>query len=60
MDLDDADHPTRRRRGILIVLSSPSGHGRNTSPDFARTHTDSHWLPENRLDLGAEGLLHLG
>ncbi len=30
MDLDDADHPTRRRRGLLIVLSSPSGAGKTT------------------------------
>ena len=30
MDLDDADHPTRRRRGLLIVLSSPSGAGKST------------------------------
>ena len=29
MDLDD-DHPTRRRRGLLIVLSSPSGAGKTT------------------------------
>src|SRR3954447_10604725 len=28
MDLDDADLPTRRRRGLLIVLSSPSGAGK--------------------------------
>ena len=30
MDLDDADHPTRRRRGLLVVLSSPSGAGKST------------------------------
>lgn len=30
MDLNDADHPTRRRRGLLIVLSSPSGAGKTT------------------------------
>lgn len=31
MDLDDdVDHPTRRRRGLLIVLSSPSGAGKST------------------------------
>ena len=30
MDLDDAEHPTRRRRGLLIVLSSPSGAGKST------------------------------
>ena len=30
MDLTDADHPTRRRRGLLIVLSSPSGAGKST------------------------------
>jgi guanylate kinase len=30
MDLNDADHPTRRRRGLLIVLSSPSGAGKST------------------------------
>jgi guanylate kinase len=30
MDLDDAEHPTRRRRGLLIVLSSPSGAGKTT------------------------------
>jgi guanylate kinase len=30
MDLDEADHPTRRRRGLLIVLSSPSGAGKST------------------------------
>ncbi|MGE5601255.1 guanylate kinase [Sphingomonas sediminicola] len=30
MELDDADHPTRRRRGLLIVLSSPSGAGKTT------------------------------
>lgn len=30
MDLDDADHLTRRRRGLLIVLSSPSGAGKTT------------------------------
>ena len=30
MDLVDADHPTRRRRGLLIVLSSPSGAGKST------------------------------
>ena len=30
MDLDDADHTTRRRRGLLIVLSSPSGAGKST------------------------------
>ncbi|NUT00932.1 MAG: guanylate kinase [Sphingomonas sp.] len=30
MDLDDADHPTRRRRGLLVVLSSPSGAGKTT------------------------------
>jgi len=31
MALDvDADHPTRRRRGLLIVLSSPSGAGKST------------------------------
>jgi len=30
MDLDDADHPTRSRRGLLIVLSSPSGAGKST------------------------------
>ena len=29
MDLDDADQ-TRRRRGLLIVLSSPSGAGKTT------------------------------
>ena len=29
MDVD-ADHPTRRRRGLLIVLSSPSGAGKST------------------------------
>jgi guanylate kinase len=29
MDLD-ADHPTRRRRGLLVVLSSPSGAGKST------------------------------
>lgn len=29
MDLDDVDHPTRRR-GLLIVLSSPSGAGKTT------------------------------
>jgi guanylate kinase len=27
---DDADHPTRRRRGLLVVLSSPSGAGKST------------------------------
>ena len=30
MDLDETDHPTRRRRGLLIVLSSPSGAGKST------------------------------
>jgi len=30
MDLNDADHPARRRRGLLIVLSSPSGAGKST------------------------------
>ena len=30
MDLVDADHPTRRRRGLLVVLSSPSGAGKST------------------------------
>jgi guanylate kinase len=30
MDLDDVDHPTRRRRGLLVVLSSPSGAGKST------------------------------
>jgi guanylate kinase len=30
MDLTDADHPIRRRRGLLIVLSSPSGAGKST------------------------------
>jgi len=29
MDVDDADQ-TRRRRGLLIVLSSPSGAGKTT------------------------------
>ena len=27
---DDADHTTRRRRGLLVVLSSPSGAGKST------------------------------
>ncbi|GAA4746545.1 guanylate kinase [Sphingomonas daechungensis] len=30
MDLDDADPSTRRRRGLLVVLSSPSGAGKST------------------------------
>ena len=30
MDLDDTDQSTRRRRGLLIVLSSPSGAGKST------------------------------
>jgi guanylate kinase len=30
MDLDDADQSSRRRRGLLIVLSSPSGAGKST------------------------------
>ena len=30
MDLVDADQSTRRRRGLLIVLSSPSGAGKTT------------------------------
>jgi len=30
MDLDDADPSSRRRRGLLIVLSSPSGAGKST------------------------------
>ena len=30
MDLDDADPSARRRRGLLIVLSSPSGAGKTT------------------------------
>ena len=30
MDLDDAAHPGRHRRGLLIVLSSPSGAGKST------------------------------
>lgn len=30
MDLDDADLSSRRRRGLLIVLSSPSGAGKTT------------------------------
>ena len=30
MDLDDTDQSSRRRRGLLIVLSSPSGAGKTT------------------------------
>lgn len=30
MDLNDVDYPARRRRGLLIVLSSPSGAGKTT------------------------------
>jgi guanylate kinase len=30
MDLDDAEQSSRRRRGLLIVLSSPSGAGKST------------------------------
>jgi guanylate kinase len=30
MDLDETDHSSRRRRGLLIVLSSPSGAGKST------------------------------
>ena len=30
MDPASADHPTRHRRGLLIVLSSPSGAGKTT------------------------------
>ncbi len=30
MDLYDVDYPARRRRGLLIVLSSPSGAGKTT------------------------------
>jgi guanylate kinase len=30
MELDDADQSSRRRRGLLIVLSSPSGAGKST------------------------------
>ena len=30
MDLDDAEYSARRRRGLLIVLSSPSGAGKTT------------------------------
>jgi guanylate kinase len=30
MDLSDPDHPGPRRRGLLIVLSSPSGAGKST------------------------------
>ena len=30
MDLDDIDQSSRRRRGLLIVLSSPSGAGKTT------------------------------
>jgi guanylate kinase len=30
MDLDDVDHSDSRRRGLLIVLSSPSGAGKST------------------------------
>jgi guanylate kinase len=30
MDADTTDHPIRRRRGLLIVLSSPSGAGKST------------------------------
>lgn len=30
MDLSDADQPSPRRRGLLIVLSSPSGAGKST------------------------------
>ena len=30
MDPASADHPNRHRRGLLIVLSSPSGAGKTT------------------------------
>jgi guanylate kinase len=30
MDLNDTEHPAKRRRGLLIVLSSPSGAGKTT------------------------------
>ena len=30
MELDDTDQSSRRRRGLLIVLSSPSGAGKST------------------------------
>ena len=48
MDLDDADHPTRRRRGLLIVLSSPSGAGKST---ISRMLMESD--PEIRMSISA-------
>jgi guanylate kinase len=48
MDLDDADQSSRRRRGLLIVLSSPSGAGKTT---ISRMLMESD--PEIRMSISA-------
>jgi guanylate kinase len=48
MDLDDADQTSRRRRGLLIVLSSPSGAGKTT---ISRMLMESD--PEIRMSVSA-------
>jgi len=48
MDLDDADQSSRPRRGLLIVLSSPSGAGKTT---ISRMLMESD--PEVRMSISA-------